>query len=1642
MADVPPSSSLNPGRRRGAVRVAFYRFAPLVVLVLGLALTLLVFREAKRVDEARVANTFDLRIEWRARDFQDKIADAAVPIEALADFASAEIDMAPEEFQQFALVGRGDDPISRLAWAPLVAQADRKSFVTDARNRGEPDFDILETNATGKLAPAAPAEFYAPIRYERRFEQGNRLVGLNVLADPVRRPYLDRARDTGEPTAVGPVARDIDGKEVWRYYVDFPVYRDVPSATLEGRRAALRGFALGTFRLDELVRFALRDTPPLIGRLSLLMGQSQIGPNSIPDASVQMGTDAIAIRAAPLGQPADGATRVSRTFRQFGVDWALVLDGSPAVAAGYRSTSPAISLALGLVLSLLLSGYVWREQRRLRIVEEAVRDRTHELSRVTDQMKAWFDAAPIAVGVVDLERRVLSWNPAAEQMFGYTAGEAIGNFYPALPPESEDASQETLRRMATGEILRGFEIVQRAKDGRMLDTLASASLFYDAAGSPVGIVFAVLDITERKRAEAALRQTQSLLTGIVDSSQDAIVSKKLDGTVTTWNRAAEILFGYAASEMIGHSISVLAPPGREDDMKNVLRKVASGETVSRYRTQRCRKDGAIIDISLTVSPIYDGQGDIIGASKIARDISDVLLAEAAQERQAKQMRALVEQAPLVIAMFDRDLRYIATSGMWTAEFGGGRSDLTGQQHYEVMPDIPDVWRENNRRALAGETVRNEEDHFLLDDGKDRWVRSVIQPWVDADGKVGGIIIAVDDFTKRKLAENSLRESEERYGAVFRDSPIGIVITDMANEGRIIEVNPAWLHILGFTREEVVGRNSIELNLWADPQGRDELYDFISTPRVVWASESRIRRKDGVIIDYAMTMRQIEIAGRPCGIALGYDVTDRKRLEQELRHSQEHLARVQAIASIGSTEVDLDTGEAIWSEEVYRLLEIRSSADLKPGVDTFAEVVHPDDRTMIRDASLRGRRGEEVGPLEFRVVDKDGKIRWFYRTAAFVRDAEGRPKRLIATMYDITARKTAELSLRENEQRYSAIFRHSPIGIGIGDLSDGTYIDVNQTWLNIFGFEREEVIGRTSAELDLWVDRGQREAMFTAVSSGLVYSAETRNRRKDGTIIDIEQTARRIEIGGRLCGIALGYDMTERKRLERERRIALDQLASFFEASPAAIIGVDHATRIVIWNPAAAAIFGFTADEAVGQSMLEIVQIPPEELPIIRQQVERVRRGDVIHSDPGRRKRKDGTWIDVTVSAARMGNVHGESEGSVLVIEDVTDRKKLEHQLVQAQKMEAVGQLTGGVAHDFNNLLMVMLGNLELIEEQIGENDMLRRWIAAATDAGKGGADLTQRLLAFSRRQNLEPETVDLNERIVRFLPLVTRALGEAIELRLKLAKSVWPVTVDPGQFDNTILNLAVNARDAMPKGGWIEIASENVTVDEAYAAQHIDLAAGDYVRVVVTDAGSGMPPEVLARVFEPFFTTKEVGKGTGLGLSMAYGFIKQSGGNATIYSEVGKGTVVRLLLPRSARAIKPIADHQPQTTASIEGELILVVEDDPRVRAVTVAFLKGLGYRTLDTGTAGEALSIIAVQSEIALLLSDVVLAGGETGPSLVREAKRIRPHLRVLFASGYTEDALTRNGNHETTVMLLRKPFTKSALSLKVREALEHPES
>jgi len=527
-----------------------------------------------------------------------------------------------------------------------------------------------------------------------------------------------------------------------------------------------------------------------------------------------------------------------------------------------------------------------------------------------------------------------------------------------------------------------------------------------------------------------------------------------------------------------------------------------------------------------------------------------------------------------------------------------------------------------------------------------------------------------------------------------------------------------------------------------------------------------------------------------------------------------------------------------------------------------------------------------------------------------------------------------------------------------------------------------------------------------------------------TVTFVPPSGRQDEIGNLAMVLQAFQQNVERvRRTSAELERSQDQFRAVVETALDGVILVDASGIIRLINPAGERLFGYRSGEAVDKNVTALIPSFREQKP--------------GHDAEAHGTRKDGSSFPISLSLGQAAP--GGELILVGIVRDLTARKRTQQQLVQAQKMEAVGQLTGGMAHDFNNLLTVIIGSLDLLEGELKAQPKAQHLAELALKGGVKAAELTRQLLAFSRRQTLEPKVVSLNELVSGTTQLLRRTLGEHIQIKLLLAEDLWPMLADPAQVESSLANLSINARDAMPSGGYLTIETANKTLDDEYSKNNPEAAPGDYVMLAVSDTGTGMPPEVLERVFEPFFTTKGEGKGTGLGLSMVYGFAKQSGGHAKIYSEVGHGTTVRIYLPRSKTGASASSDTSTELEEPVETATILMVEDNHDVRPIVARQLKELGYEVIEAENSKEAMAVLESARPIDLLFTDVVMPGSMTGDQLAREASRLRPGLKILFTSGFAEASM-QNGSRPRDLgghNLLSKPYRKVDLARRIHETL-----
>jgi PAS domain S-box-containing protein len=829
-----------------------------------------------------------------------------------------------------------------------------------------------------------------------------------------------------------------------------------------------------------------------------------------------------------------------------------------------------------------------------------------------------------------------------------------------------------------------------------------------------------------------------------------------------------------------------------------------------------------------------------------------------------------------------------------------------------------------------------------------------------------------------------------------------------------------------------------------------------------------------------------------------DTSEQRRSARVARESEERLQQaLSAGHGIGTWDWDVRTDLVRADARFARLYGVDpvQAAQGAP-IAAFFEGMHPDDRaaTQERITQVLASGGEFVA--EYRLLEDDGSIRWVAAQGRCRLDRDGQPVRFPGVSFDITEQKRAamrqstllELGDRIRDLTDSGEISHvaseilgralgvSRAGYGVIDTAAET-ITIDRDWnapgvtsiagvlqFREYGTYIEDLkAGRTVTVTDVAKDARTRDTAdaLRAISAASFVNMPLLEHGRVVALVfvnnatprpyDEEEIALIREFAARVRAA------TERVRAEEARRQSEEQFQVFAQAVPNQIWAA-HPTGDLYWfNEQVFSYTGIDRERLAGPTAWTDIVHPDDVVEASNHWAQSVATGEV-YAIEFRIRRADGTyrWFLVRAEPVRANGAIVRWVGTNTDIDDqrrfadtledqvaarTRDLMAAEEALRQSQKMEAVGQLTGGIAHDFNNLLTGIIGSLELLGVRIAQGRLadVERYSLAAQGAAKRAASLTHRLLAFSRRQTLDPKPTDMNRLITSMEDLIRRTIGPAIELETVTAGGLWPTLVDPNQLENALLNLCINARDAMPDGGRLTIESGNRWLD-ARAARDRDLEPGQYVSLCVSDTGTGMTPEVIAKAFDPFFTTKPLGVGTGLGLSMIYGFTRQSGGQVRIYSEPGEGAMVCLYLPRhrgAAEGVEALPDlaDAPRTKA---GETVLVVDDEPTVRMLVVEVLEELGYIPIEAADGAAGLKILQSEIPIDLLVTDVGLPGGMNGRQMADAARLVRPGLKTLFITGYAENAVVGNGLLDAGMHVMTKPFAMEALAARIRELIQ----
>ena len=805
------------------------------------------------------------------------------------------------------------------------------------------------------------------------------------------------------------------------------------------------------------------------------------------------------------------------------------------------------------------------------------------------------------------------------------------------------------------------------------------------------------------------------------------------------------------------------------------------------------------------------------------------------------------------------------------------------------------------------------------------------------------------------------------------------------------------------------------------------------------AEIELLGQRGTRQNYHINARRVYLEGKRYAIGIGIDISGRKRAEEELRLSEARFSTAFEYAPIG---VALVADDGHWIKVNRALCDLLGYTAEELQAMRFQDVTHPDDLPPNLEYTRQIFAGEVRSyALEKRYIHKSGRVVWASLSVSLVRDSQGQPLYRIAQIQDITERKRAEDQLRLSEARFSSAFEYAPIGVAL-IATDGSFVKVNRALCDMLGYSSEELLTKSVQQIthpDDWEgDQAQGNRMLAGEISS--YQLEKRNLHKSGRVIWIGLSVSlvRDREGQPLYFISQIQDITERKRAEQELKMAEERFAKAFHNNPGGFsISLAPDGRYLEANESFLRMLGYERSELIGKTSIELgVWVDIEERNAI---IAKIFAQGSIREEHVRFRTKSGEVRQIRLSAEII-RLQGE-QCLLGLSRDVTAQNLLEDRLRQAQKLEAIGRLAGGVAHDFNNLLGVIIGYSDLISSALPAESSMYNRIEAIKQAGQRATSLTTQLLAFSRKQTLQPSLVNLNSVVTETSKLLLPLMGEDVQQTVNLDENLGAVRVDGTQIVQVLINLAVNARDAMPNGGKLVIETRNAIFSEEPTVGSIPIRPGSYVTLSVKDSGIGMDEGTASRIFDPFFTTKSEDKGTGLGLATVYGIVEQSGGIVVVDTAPGKGSTFTIYLPQAEVSAKVSSGAQDiagrgSTLPSASGT-ILLVEDEIALRGAVDESLREEGYNVLVAANGSDALQMAkSYQHPIQLLITDVIMPF-MSGPELAQSLRALQPAIRVLYTSGYTADRLPERSMSDPELALLQKPFDLADLLHKVRDIL-----
>lgn len=1245
---------------------------------------------------------------------------------------------------------------------------------------------------------------------------------------------------------------------------------------------------------------------------------------------------------------------------------------------------------------------------------------------------AILNAIPAHLALLNAEGRIVavneSWKRFAEANSLQVADWCVGQSYLEVCERGSESSAdaraaaEGLRRLLRGE-LEEFSLeypCHSPTEQRWFRLMATPVRTAGEAGA----VVMHINITQRRAAEDALRATeaqQRILVRELEKERARLVAAQAVAKVGSWETdlaTLDVIWSAETHRIFESDPDTFRPthaaflerihPEDRAEVDQRFRQSFDSPRTQAMEHRVLMPDGRLKIVEERWQITRDDHGRPLRAQGTCQDITDRKRHEQHIAAAQRFTEKLIESSPLAIIAYRESGEGVVANAASVRMLGAPSAEAVQSKNFRQIP----FWREvgllaDAESALATGEAREREVRGRNSFGKEIWVRSWLIPAVYEDERY--LLAFFDDVYDRRRAQ----QERDQFFNLSTD-----LFCIAGFDGRLRQVNPAWTQLLGWTEEELTSRPMVEFVHPDDRAATLNERKRIHDGEPGRGFENRYRHRDGSYFWLSWTVQPLAESQQVFAVAR--DVTDRRRIRETLARNDALLRMATKVSRLGAWQVELPDLTVTWSDEVREIHGV--APGFVPTVDDALNFYAPEWRPRIREAFTACMGHGTPFDEELEIVTAAGERVWVRALGEAVRDAAGTIIRVQGAFQDISHQKRTESELRRAAERLETTLESITDAFLTFDR-DWRFTYLNREAERLLRRPKEELLGR-----NVWVE-------FPEAGEGAVRREYERAVRENRTVGFREyfaplETWFEIRAFPSPDGLAVYFrDITESRRVEQQ----MTEQAALLDNAHDAIFVRDASDRVTYWNKAAERLYGWTAAEARGRRLQELLQVDPVAFAEATAAVQATGGWD----GEIRKTAKGGNVLIVEGSWTLMRDQNGAPSAILTIDTDITARKKLEEQFLRAQRMESIGTLAGGIAHDLNNLLAPITMGVDLLRafnpspRSIPVIDTIER-------SARRGAHLVQQVLSFARGVEGSRTPLQIRHVIQEVESIANNTFPKNIQIETKVPADLGLVLADPTQLHQVILNLCVNARDAMPDGGRLELSAANVVIDAQYAVMHRAVAPGQYVMVQVTDNGSGMPREIIDRIFEPFFTTKKVGQGSGLGLSTVLGIVRSHGGFVNVYSEVGKGSTFKVYLPLQPDTAGTAAEQPPgELLPRGNGELVMVVDDEPAVLDITKQTLRAFGYQVITAEDGAHAVALYATRrQEVAVVLTDMMMPVMD-GSALIVALRRIDPDVRIIAASGLSANSNVARVASAGVKHFLAKPYTAEALLTLLRRVL-----